>query len=178
MGDKYHTGLTPAAREIMKALGRFRMRDVIDGLGTKVQTYKDQTRVKKAVFDCHKREEITRIERGLYEYTGKKKPPAIQDKMWKVLRANRSVTVEDLQELAGAAESYAKEWLQMLARNGVVRRMDNGKWRMIHDPVEMPKNEGKAARLRNMRLRKEEALAALIRAKEAITEAEKAIAEV
>src|SRR4030042_5983787 len=104
MSNKWHTGLTPAAREVMKKLGRFRTQDIVDGLGSMIQTYKDRRRIKKAIYDCRKRGEITRTERGLYEYVGKMKPPELQEKMWKVLRAKRSVEKEDLQELAGTSE--------------------------------------------------------------------------
>lgn len=173
--SKYHTGITAATRDVMKRLGRFRVADVVDGLGTRVQTYHDRKRVKKAVMEFCRRGETKRIERGLYEFAPKIKPSEIQEKMWKVLRVKRSVRIEDLQELAGATQSYAEEWLNMLVKNSIVRRLGNSKYQMIHDPVEMPKNEEKAEKLRQIRLHKKTALEAIYKAGEAVNAARAAI---
>jgi len=177
MPPKHHTGITAAVREALQTLnGVFSVDHVVNALGTRVQTYHDKDRVKKAIYEILKTGGIERIEHGLYQTVRTKKAPEIRERMWRILRANRAVTIEDLQELAGAGEAYAKEWLQMLARQGVVRHLKNGRWQMIYDPVEMPRDKEKAEKLRNIRLRKREAVEdALNRAQTAIIEARTAL---
>jgi hypothetical protein len=80
--------------------------------------------------------------------------------MWRVLRAKRTVTVEDLLMMAGAAGSYAREWLGMLEARGVVRKAGQ-KYVLIKDHVEMPENDAKAERLRALRARMKGAIADL-----------------
>ena len=88
---------------------------------------------------------------GVYNYRGKQGgKPEIQEVMWRLLRSRRTVTVEDLQEMAEAEESYVLEWLRMLIRRGIVRE-SGGSYQMIKDTVEMPRNDEKAERLRRLR---------------------------
>jgi len=91
--------------------------------------------------------------------------------MWRLLRSRKNVTIEDLQELAGASEPYAREWLNMLEKRGVVKKMDAGNYRLIEDPVDEPINTDRAERLRKWREQKKKALSALDKASEAIEEA-------
>jgi len=116
----------------------------------------------KALHDFEKCGEIQRVRRGVYRYKGKNKPPETQERMWRILRARRKVTVTDLQELAGADANYAREWLRMLGRNGVVKKAATTDgafvFRMVSDPVVMPRNEKKAERLRRIREKKKIAL--------------------
>lgn len=109
--------------------------------------------------DMMKTGEVERIRPGVYKYIGRIKSPEMQEIMWKILRARKSLSVEDLQEISGASENYTKEWLQMLARRKIVRKNKNSTYTMIKDPVLLPLNEEKAAKLR--RLRKEKKAAAL-----------------
>lgn len=168
----YHTGITKKVRQCIREMnGRFRASDVIDGLGSEVQTYSARNRVKKVILDMAKAGEILRLERGLYEYRGKQGKPQLREVMWRILRARRSVTVDDLVELSGAKEGYALEWLQMLARNGIVRHLKTGRWQMISDPVDMPDDGKKADRLKNLRINKKAALAAIALATGALQDA-------
>lgn len=78
--------------------------------------------------------------------------------MWRVLRMRKRVTVEDMMTMADAGKDYAREWLSMLAARDVVRKIQEpGKtavWILVKDSVEMPQDEEKAARLRDIRARK------------------------
>ena len=144
-----------------------------------VRAYKERRQVRLVVADLCKSGEIERVDEGVYRLL--QKPPGkpqIQEVMWRVLRARRSVTLADMEELAGAAPTYASEWLQMLARRKIVRHLKNGSWQMVKDPgPTMPLNDEKAERLRNLRAKKKEALDAMDRAFMAIAEARMAMAE-
>ena len=144
-----------------------------------VRAYKERRQVRLVVADLVKAGEFERMGEGIYSMLrlppGK---PQIQEVMWRVLRARRTVTVADMEELAGASPLYAKEWLFMLARRKIVRNLKNGNWQMVTDPgPTVPLNDEKAERLRNLRAKKKEALDAMDRAFMAIAEARMAMSE-
>lgn len=117
-----------------------------------VKTRRECQAVRWTVRDMLKRGELERVEPGVFRLASSSQdPPQIQEKMWRVLRARRRVTVEDLQELAGASRLYALEWLQMLVKYEIVRKGDDGLYQMVKDPVEMPRNRKKAEKLRRLR---------------------------
>lgn len=143
-----------------------------------VQTRKEDRKIRDVIKELCKAGEIVRTGRGVYMYVGKpKKKKQLQEIMWKVLRDRRNVTVENLRAFSGASEDYAKEWLRLLKRRGVVAET-NGRYRLIKDtgPDGMPENDEKADALRALRQKKkEQALKALDRAEAAIKEAREAI---
>ncbi len=153
-----------------------------------IQTYADKRKVRQVMGDLVKAGEFERMGEGIYRLLQKPSgksarktadKPQIQEVMWRVLRARRTVTLADMEELAGAAPTYATEWLQMLARRKIVRHLKNGSWQMIKDPgPSMPLNDEKAERLRKLRAKKKEALDAMDRAFMAIAEARMAMAEI
>jgi len=143
-----------------------------------MKTRDEHKSLTNAVGDLIKAGVLIRVERGRYAWKDlERTEPTIQEKMWRALRSARVTDVEELQELAGASEDYAREWLQMLARRKIVRRLKGGKWQMIEDQVEMPADEEKAERLRRMRRKRKEAQEAMDRAFAAIAEARIAIAD-
>ena len=144
-----------------------------------VRTYKEKDEVRTAVSQLCRAGELIRINEGTYKLRLKvPERPQLQEVMWRVLRARRTVTEADLEELAGASPSYAKEWLLMLTRQKIVRKLKNGSWQMLHDPgPQMPLNEEKAERMRQLRKKKKEALEAMDRAFTAIAEARMAMSE-
>lgn len=122
-----------------------------------------------ALIDMRKSGEITRIARGKYKWAEKQTDKSqIREIMWRFFRAKRTISVEDLQEIAGAKKTYASEWLRMLCRNDIARKAGR-KYIMIKDPVAMPDDDEKAERLR--KLRKSKTLAALNEAEIAIKKA-------
>ncbi len=95
--------------------------------------------------------DVVRAAPGWYMWQGRKKEPSIQERMWRVLRCRRSVTIEDLMELAGAKKYYAQEFMDHLVRSGHVRKTGRGKtahWALVKDTVRMP--ESKQARQRRL----------------------------
>jgi len=145
----------------------------------KIQTYAEEKKMRQVIKDLVKAGEFERMGEGVYRLLrlppGK---PQIQEVMWRVLRARRTVTLADMEELAGASPTYATEWLQMLSRRKIVRHLKNGNWQMVTDPgPTMPLNDEKAERLRNLRAKKKEALDAMDRAFMAIAEARMAMSE-
>ncbi|MDZ7831658.1 MAG: hypothetical protein U5L07_07885 [Desulfobacterales bacterium] len=119
---------------------------------------------------------VERIARGIYRATGKKAAPNTREVMWRILRARGRADVSDLMELAGASENYAREFLQSLTRQGVTKKV-RGVWYLAEDPVHLPDDTQKAARLKRIRENKKAAFAAADEAFSAIARMRMAIAE-
>ncbi|MBI5580811.1 MAG: hypothetical protein HY895_16790 [Deltaproteobacteria bacterium] len=119
--------------------------------------------VRKTLRDFLRMGEIERVRPGFYRATRSiRGKPELQQVMWDILRFRQKVTIEDLVELSGATANYAKEWLENLTRCGVARHAGSRKvWRMISDPVAMPRNDRKAWRQREGRRKKRERETAL-----------------
>lgn len=138
-------------------------------------THADKRPVYTILSDMRQRGELTRVDgSSVYQYHPVKKA-LVRSKMWRILRARKKVTASDLQELSGASSHYAKEWLQMLAKQEIIKKMKGGVYRLIEDPVEEPVNNDRAARLRGWRKQKKQALSALNQASEAIEHAKQAL---
>jgi len=145
-----------------------------------IQTRKDEKKMHNAMLDFMKAGEVERLKRGVYRlaHAGKRpgKKRTIHEKMWWLLRVRKAVSVADLQEMAGASENYAKEWLQMLARREVVQKLANGRYQLINEPVEIPVNDEKAEKLRRLRAEKKALIdAALKKAGNLLDEARNAL---
>lgn len=119
---------------------------------------KDKWPLYNTVCDMMKTGEIERIRPGVYKYIGRMKSPEMQEIMWKILRTEKTRSVEDMQLMSGAAENYVREWFQMLMRRKMVRKNKNGTYTLIQDPgPTAPRNEEKAAKLRRLRREKKKA---------------------
>lgn len=130
--------------------------------------------VQTALRDLCKSGEAERIDSATYRWLGRSgETPQIRERMWRVIRARRTVSVEDLMELAEAGEHYAMQWLRLLVRQGIMRKLSDGRFQMIHDPVIMPEDEEKKQNLRA--LYKKRVRKALERAEAAIAEAREAL---
>ena len=130
--------------------------------------------------DMAKRGELKKVRPGAYLYIGApEKPFEKRQVMWRVLRARRKVTARYLAMQSGASVEYAIEWLAALARQEIVRRTTKagveGEYQLISDQVEMPGDDAKAERLRNMRELKKAANAAIDKALKAHSEAYRAL---
>jgi hypothetical protein len=124
-----------------------------------IKTFREGKRMRDILSELFRAGELIRLRQGVYGLAPKgNQSSEIREVMWRVLRMRRAVTVDDLREMAGASEAYAKDWLRMLADKELVRK--EGKtgcvatWRLITDPVEMPVDDGKAAKLRRLRERR------------------------
>ncbi len=129
-----------------------------------LQTRVDHRRMLNALSDLVKSGRASRVRQGVYTAGAQGREPDKREVMWRTLRMRKSVTVADLQEFAGVAASYAEEWLKMLARRKVVRRVDQPggggcSWRLIKgDLTEMPVDTDKAKRLRALRRKRKQEL--------------------
>ncbi len=155
--------LREAALELGKGGESFSAKDLGDRAG--VQTYAEQRRIHWMLRDLKRTGELESVERGRYRLgadSRKKAVPQKQEVMWRVLRGKRRVTAEDLMEFAAVSANYAKQWLRMLVKRGVVRDLGQGKYQLVKDSIESPADVEKAEKLRELRARKKaEALAAL-----------------
>ncbi len=158
MNETFTGRIRKAARAL--APNTFTTRDLSIQAGIKSRL--EDRNIRSVINDLRKTGEIVNMSRGVYTYAGKQKgKPEIRERMWRILRARRNVSVDDLMELAGASEDYAKQWLRMLDRRGVIRAK-NGRYRMIEDPIDMPEDDAKAEALRRLRgTKKAQALKAL-----------------
>lgn len=116
-------------------------------------TRAEHKRVLNHLSDIVKSGRLLRVKNGVYRRPAGPRHPEIREVMWRVLRMRRAVSVEDLQEMAGATAAYAVEWLRMLESRDMVR-CDGTTWRLLVDLVEMPADDAKAKRLRSLRAKK------------------------
>ena len=135
----------------------------------RLMTNKDHKRLINTLSEMSRDGKVERVDKGLYRSILGSGKPNIAERMWSVLRMRRRVQVEDLVVMAGASNDYAKEWLRALERQGVVAKqgagnLDSCTWALIKDTIEMPQNDAKAARLRDLhQTKKTQAMAALLR---------------
>jgi hypothetical protein len=142
----------------------------------KLTNQKDKHDVYRTLHDFVKRGEIKSLEPGVYRYVGISSKKELKSIMWRLLRARRTVTIEDIQELSGASRKYVVEWLKMLEKREIVRQFKGGKYRLVNDTVVEPENAEKAFRYRELRRKqKQEALTALNDASIAIDTAKMAL---
>jgi hypothetical protein len=130
------------------------------GCGTLIQTHRDRNFLCRTVSNLCEAGEMRRKSRGVYDYLGRHRSPQKQQIMWRYLRSGRSfggATVHDLQEVAGVCEGYVYEWLGSLAALGLVNKIKDC-WQLTAGLTEMPQNEAKAERLRNIRARNQNAI--------------------
>ena len=148
-----------------------------------MQTYDERKRVFNTVFELVKTKEIQRVSRGVYTYAGKPGKKISKERiMWNYCRmrmkCGASVTIEELQAAANASADYVREWLRFLVRDGFIKDHGNGKFQLLKDPVEMPVNEAKAERLRNLRgSKREEVIAILNEIRSAFSRLESVVGE-
>lgn len=131
----------------------------------------EEEQMRNTMRDFIKRGEILRIKPGLFRYVGRKKDRQQVEKrkvMWNILKMRRTVSVADLQEMAGVTLEYAREWLRGLERRDIVCKIKNGaasnpcKWRLLKDLTEMPEDEERKAKYRQIRRQKKKTLAGVL----------------
>ncbi len=142
---------------------------------------RDKRPMYASLCDLRKSGEIERVRPGVHVYKGlDKRQPEIRARMWTVVRMRKVVSIEDLQELCGASEAYALEFMRMLARRAVVEKIDRGPgssvYRLVKDGLNAPEDDEKSARLRRIRLAKKRALEELDAAGKTLIDAAQAIA--
>ena len=125
---------------------------------------KDKKPLRSTLRDFVKSGEIECIRPNVYAYKGKSGQPDIRSAMWAVMRMRKTVTKQDLQELSGASADYAKEFISLLQRRGVIellpaKRTGSAVYRLVNDTgPQPPEDSEKAARLKKIRAAKKAAL--------------------
>lgn len=123
-----------------------------------IQTRLDHKRLLNTLSDLSRAGKVVRVRQGVYAEAATAAEPDKREVMWRLLKMRRRVTVDDLVEMAGVSRDYAREWLLILVRREVARKIQEpgkaGLWVLINDSAEMPLDENKAARLRKIRLKK------------------------
>lgn len=139
-----------------------------DAMSTAMEckTRQEHQRMLKTLRDLHQQGRIVRLSQGVYGPTQGFKQPDKRNVMWRVLRTRRRVTVEDLVVMAEVSPQYAKEWLATLVKREVVRKHQQpgliGTWQLINDTIDMPEDDAKATKLREMRRKRKEAVAVVL----------------
>ncbi len=169
------TGWTEKVRQAARGLEDFGLDEMAERLG--VQDYKTRRKLINTLSALVKSGEVERMGKASYRWAGKVAgQPSKQEILWRYLRARRAVTVEELQEVAGVTARYGREWLGFLVQQEMVKKAGD-RYRLVNDQMEMPRNEGKAERLRALRDKKKAALAALDQVFVAVAEARMAVAD-
>jgi len=133
--------------------------DLGDRLG--IQSRKDMRRVDTVIKALVKSGDLESQGGGFYRYIGQSLKPNKQEVMWRYLRARRTVTPGELEEVAEATAAYVQEWLRLLVNQTLVRR-EGERYRLVKDSgPEPPRNETKAAYLKRRRELQKQALGKL-----------------
>lgn len=163
MKETFAGRLRVAAQKVGEGGREFSVNDLVDAMG--IQDRAGKRKIWESSRDFVRYGEWERVDKGLYRITGKErtvKTPEKRQVMWRYLRMKRqrgeSVTIDDLVEMSGASEAWAREWIGQLVKNGVVRDHGNGKFKLIKDQVPMPVFDEKAEKLRQLRRSRIEAL--------------------
>jgi len=147
MGQTFANRIREACRGLARS-GEFGGSEIAHAAG--LQTYMDKRRMHVVLRDMRRRGEVRVVARGRYAYARTAGSARKQEVMWRLLRARRRVTVDDLVELAEVSRAYAREWLRALARQEVIRKIED-RWLLLADSVEMPKSTDNAEKLRLLR---------------------------
>lgn len=125
-------------------------------------TDKEKRPIYRSIRDFVTRGEVVRVRKGVVRYVGLKRDVRPADKtrcMWRLIRSNRNenILASDLVSNCKVSVVTAREYLRMLVRRGVLRRIDMpnnqpSKFRMIDDPgPNLVRNEENAEKLRRLR---------------------------
>lgn len=155
---------------------------------------KEKQPLYRILLDFIKRGECEKVGRGIIRYIKTDPHPAKKTScMYRLIRANKSgtVTVGDLMATCGVTKATASEYLGMLTKHGITRRISMpgnqpSKYQMVQDPGPgFVRNDANAEKLRRIRAAKKEALEkmdaagkALINAAQTIMSARMSIADI
>lgn len=129
-----------------------------------IQTRLAHKRLLNTLSELSRTGKLRRVSQGTYAppIVGMAKQPTKWQRMWNLIKMRKRVTVEDLVELGEVSHDYAIECLRILVRRGYVRKIQQpgkiGVWIALCDTVKAPVNDENAARLRELRRQKKEAI--------------------
>ena len=159
MRDSFANRVREAAKDFRAKGKTFTPADLVEAIG--VRTFRERKLVYNGLYDLVRSGEIQRVDRHIYGYVSRPNAPLPKQKiMWNYFRMRMKcgapVTVEELQAAANASAKYTKEWLAFLVKGGIAKKLGNGRFQLLKDPVEMPVDERKAKRAKDLRKRKEQ----------------------
>jgi hypothetical protein len=148
-GEKSFAGKVAKLLAIMDGPGgapMTRIAEVLDATGRE-----GSKKIYTALRDLCRANKALRVSPGFYRAV---RPAAGRitcknEVMWRLLRAKRTLTVEDIQALSSVSEAYAREWLRALTHRGIVVKERNGAFRLVRDlgpkPPDLAGNAEKCA---------------------------------
>lgn len=143
-------GLAQKIRSTAGSLGRFKAADLADAVG--IKTFRERKIVRTYISDFEARGEIERVERGVYQYTGKKQKRTQLDIVWHLVRSHRNFGADEITRLSGASRQTVLEYLLCLVRLGYLKKISTTRWILLKDPgPETPTNTAKCQRLKRLR---------------------------
>lgn len=145
---------------------------------------KEKQPLYRILLDFIKRGECAKVGRGVVRHIKTDPNPAPKTScMYRFIRANKrgTVTAGDLMAVCGVTKNTASEYLSMLVKRGIVRRINMpgkqpSKYQMIDDPgPNIIKNDANAEKLRRIRAAKKEAIEKMDAAGKALIDAAQTI---
>lgn len=154
--DSFATQVRIAAKSLQEQNGQFTAADL-----KSIVEWGDRSKkaVQSVIWDLRRFGEVVAVERGVYRFVDIDSAPLKREIMWRFLRMQRSLTVEDLSVAAGVSRKWAGEFLSGLDKLGIIRRHSNGIYQLIKDQLDVPVNDAKAKKLKAARERKKARLA-------------------
>lgn len=153
--DQMGESLTGITRRHMKAMGLFRADDVMNGIG--VSSYADAKRIRSVIQQLRKDGEIRSETPGYYRYIGRQAQRNHLDVIWHLARSHRRFDTDEIERLSGAKRGTVLEYLNCLLKLGYIQKTGWQAWKLVRDPgPKTPVNTGKCARLKRIRMRKDE----------------------
>lgn len=167
--NSYAATVLGKALDIAKVGGSATCGDISSAMFVKTRV--EHKRLLNTLSNLTKSGRLRRVSQGVYATPDAAAKAAVKPEkrevMWRLLRINKRVTLDYLMEMAEVGRDYARQWLAMLEKHGIVRRMDKPDggtwgqaWLLLHDSIDMPVLDDDAARLRRLRLKKKGIIAA------------------
>lgn len=166
--------------EMQKRSGPFHQQEIAAALDLVFDV--DKEPMYRAMRDFVRRGEVERLSTGVYRYIGttsKTFSAEARERIWKAIRAARAFTLDELVRVSGAGKTYCREYLNILMRHGAVvnatKKPQEGYYRLIKDLGPALPEHDNAAKLRALRQKRREALAAVTAAQLALVKAQQAL---
>jgi len=124
-----------------------------------MQTRVDHKRVLNTLSDLSRNGRLQRVRQGVYGPVSRDGQLEKREIMYRMLRMQKRMTVDAMMEsVDGVSRTYVKEFFRFLARVGWVRSIQSGNnpsiYVLIKNTLEIPVDEDKAAKLREIRRKK------------------------
>lgn len=116
------------AQKVRNAASRFEevtVDDICEALN--VRTYIEKKRVKQAIKDLKKQDELISLQPGRYRYQIKQTDFVLLERMWRAIRIKGSFTKRDIKKLSEATYPYVDYYFRFLEKAGFIARISGGR---------------------------------------------------